>query len=145
MQQPRVMYSHPHTSRQLTYAEPLQTQAWLPTHTQQPRVTFNYPYMIQQGTYAESFPPPPPAQAYSSSIPFPTAFNCLYTTQSTQQVMGLAPNGFQSQTPFAMARPSLTVENTSLMTSQAQSGRSRLAQSSVQFVNHTASDFFMHQ
>lgn len=111
IQQPRVTFSHPHMSRQITYAEsfplpPLQAQAWSPTHTQQP-VTFSRPYMTQQRTYAESFP---------------------------QQVMDMT--GFQSQMPFTMARPSLTVDNT-MTTSQAQS--------SFQFVNRTASDYFMDQ
>ena len=117
LQQPQVTFSHPHMSRQITYAKPFslpppQAQAWLPTHMQQP-VTFSHPYMAQQRTYAESFP---------------------------QQVMDIA--GFQSQMPFTMTRPSLTVDNT-MTTSQVQSERS--AQPSFQFVNRTASDYFTDQ
>ncbi|KAF8315471.1 hypothetical protein F5887DRAFT_1089405 [Amanita rubescens] len=152
MRQPQVTFSHPHMSRQITYAEPFtlpppQAQAWSPTHTQQP-VTFRHPHMSRQITYAESFSLPSlQVQAWSPThTPQPVTFSHPYMTQQRtyaksfpQQVMDIA--GFQSQMPFteAMARPSLTVDNT-MTTSQAQSEHS-----AFQFVNRTASDYFMKQ
>ena len=146
MQQPRVTFSHPHMSRQITYAKPLslpplQAQAWSPTHT-----TFSHPHMSRQIIYAEPFSLPQlHAQAWlPTHMLQPVTFSHPYMTQQRMYAESLPSpqQGFQPQTPFTTAGPSLTVDNT-MNTSQGQSSRS--AQSSLQFVNHTASDYFMDQ